>query len=270
LTAEAACDEVEAKIKSAHAAREESMAGLKKARADVTAAQARVTVAAAGAQSQRSLLAYKDIVAPYDGIVTERYVHTGHLIKPGQGNPQPLFVLVRSDRVRIFVEVPESDAAYIYPESEYACHATIAHLRIQAARAKEFDAPVTRTSWSLDPANRTLRVEIELPTATELRPGMYAYATFTIDHADAWCVPASSLIVKDDGHYLYRIEQGKAWLTPVRIGLRDGDAVEILKKQTRLSAGSAWDDIKGTEALVLTNPTALTDGQPIAIPVEQE
>jgi RND family efflux transporter MFP subunit len=272
LAAESALTSANAKISTARANLKVEQAKYVKAQADVGGATAGINVAESNVEQARIMLAYREIVAPFDGIVTERNVHTGHLVKSGQtGNAEPMFVLVRSDRVRIFVEVPEGDAESIRPESQRAGHGTIVHLRVQASTLKEIEAPVTRTSWALDPANRTLRVEIELPTAaTDLRPGMYAYASFTIEHAGAWCLPASSIITRDDGNFCYRVEHGKALLTPVRIGVRDKDLVQVLKQQKRHSADASWDDFQGSEQIVLANSGTLTDGQPVDVTANRD
>jgi RND family efflux transporter MFP subunit len=270
--AESALISARARISTAQANLKVEQAKCVKARADVAGAAASITVAESNVEQARIMLAYREIVAPFDGVVTERNVHTGHLVKSGQtGNAEPMFVLVRNDRVRIFVEVPEGDAPSIRPESEYPAHGTVAHLRVQALKHAEIDAPVTRTSWTLDPANRTLRVEIELPTAgTGLRPGMYAYAGFTIERAGAWCLPAGSIVSRDDGNFCYRVERGKALLTPLRVGVREGDMVEVLKQQTRRSAAAAWDDFQGSEQIVLSGSSTLTDGQQIEVTANRD
>jgi HlyD family secretion protein len=277
-SAEAACDEVDAKIKSALAAKEESKARLAKAEADVVAARARVSVATADHERMKSLLAYKEIRAPFAGIVTLRNVHTGHLLKPGPAATEPLFVMVRNDRVRVFVEVAEGDAPYILAEAEHGSLASVARLRFQASAIRELDARVSRTSWTLDPTNRTLRVEIELPTAgTGLRPGMYVNIGFLIEHANAWCLPASSILSRDDGAFCYRVENGKALLTPLRIGIRDGSMQEVLHKgkppaaPARLTVAGhgpaipAGEDFRGDENIVRTAGAIAGDGQEVGI-----
>jgi len=263
--AQAAVAHAHARISTAKANLSVEQARQMKAKADVDFAKSSIAVANSNVKQADIMLAYSNIVAPFDGIVTQRNVHTGHLIKASNmGSSDPLFVIVRNDRVRVFVDVPETDAKSIFSTSEHGDRATIAHLRVQASRNKEIDAPVTRTSWSLDPANRTLRVEIELPTAgTDLRPGMYAYCSFTIEHAGVWCLPSSSVFSKDTGSFCYRVEDGKAVLTPIRAGVREGDVVQVLAKQSRQPAGATWGDFTGTERFVHSNPSALTEGQQV-------
>ncbi len=194
-----------------------------------------------------AMLKYSTLTAPFDGVVTVRNVHTGHLLKPGTTDTsEPLFVVVRTDRVRIFVDVPETEAAYVRP-------GTPARLRLQALKDRDVDAKVVRISWVLNPKNRNLRAEIELANPDEtLRPGMYADATIFVDHT-VWAVPASSIQRKDDGNFCYLLRNGTAALVPVRIGARQGSMVELLKKNLRNADApgeSRWTDVSGDEPIV--------------------
>lgn len=175
-SSDAARKEVEAKVHSAQATARESEAKRNKARADIKAARARVGVAQAEAARLDALLQYGKIRAPFDGIVTRRNIHTGHFLQPASGsNAQPLFVVAQTDLVRVFVDVPESDALMV----------TIgmpARIRVQTIKDQDFKGKVTRTAWSLEPRSRTLRTEIDLPNPEgKLRPGMYAYVTLTVE-----------------------------------------------------------------------------------------
>ena len=173
-SSDAARDEAAAKIESAKAGVRESEAKLAKAKADVNAAVARLQVAKADYQRMQAVLQYAKITAPYDGVVTQRNVHTGHFI-PGAGSREPLFVVMRTDRVRVFVDVPEKDATSV----KNGDRATI---RVQALGGQAFDGKVSRSSWALDPRARTLRAEVEVSDPeSKLRPGMYANASIIIE-----------------------------------------------------------------------------------------
>jgi multidrug resistance efflux pump len=69
----------------------------------------------AEARRVEALVGYARIVAPFDGIVTQRNVHTGHLLQPpgDAARATPLFVVVRTDKVRVFVDVPEAQAGFV-------------------------------------------------------------------------------------------------------------------------------------------------------------
>jgi HlyD family secretion protein len=255
---ESARDEIEAKVASAVAARDESAALLARARADLDAATARLAVARADERLAQSMLDYREIKAPFDGLVTLRRVHTGHLLKPGLGdNGDALFMVVRTDRVRIFVEVPEAEAVHVHPGSPV-------RLRTQASRGRDVEAEVTRLSWVIQPANRTLRVEIELPTSDLVRPGMYARAVIRAEHPAVWTLPAAALVFEEDGAYCYRVEGNEVRRMWLRIGARDGGRVEVLEQRvasTAYTAGPNWQPITGAEVVVLEDPAALRDGQ---------
>jgi RND family efflux transporter MFP subunit len=261
---EAACEEIEAKIEAARAARDESVAQRQKAEADVEAARANLHLAETRKQEAKTMLDYADIRAPYTGVITRRNVHTGHLRRSvSAGSGEPLFLMVRRDRVRIFVDVPE-------PEAPFVRQGVPVRLRIQALNDREFEATVTRTSWALDPASRTLRTEIEVPNPKdELRPGMYAYAIITADHPNAFTLPMEALVRQEDTYYCYQVVDGKAVQTLVRPGMRAGARREVLKKRKAEADDEGWRDFTGEEQVLLGNVAALANGQDVTVAAEQ-
>ena len=263
--AESARDETEAKVTSATAAREESAAQLTKAVADVAVAEARLQVAEADRRLAQTMLDYRQIKAPFDGLVSQRHVHTGHLLKAGAGDGgEPPFVLVRTDRARIFVEVPEAEAVFVRPGSPATLHTRAAH-------GQDIEAKVQRISWILDPANRTLRAEIEMPAGDLVRPGMYASAVIRVEHPPTWTLPAGAVVVKDEAAFCYQVDNGTVRRTPIRIGARNGTHVEVLELETAATSSAGeprWQAFSGAEQIVLSNPAVLKDGETVC--VEQE
>jgi RND family efflux transporter MFP subunit len=260
--AAAAREEVEAKVKSAEAARDESAAHRDKAKADVSAAAAKLQVRKADQRRLEALLGYARVKAPFEGIVNERNIHTGHLLHPGSASGEPLFVVVRIDPVRVFVDVPEADAVLIQPGAA-------ARVRVQVLRGREFAGKVTRSAWALNAKTRTLRTEIDLPNPDGLlRPGMYAYASITSERPAVWTLPAAAVVLQGDQAFCFRVENGKAVRTPVRVGARDGAAIEVLGKQTgsaKAGAVRTWEDFNGDEVVISLNPAGLTDGQAVTV-----
>jgi multidrug efflux pump subunit AcrA (membrane-fusion protein) len=254
--AKATQEEVEAKVRSAEATEKESAAQRDKAQADIGAAQARLQVAQADQRRVQALADYAQIKAPFEGTISfKRYIDVGHFIQPpasAAARGEPLYVVMQSDTLRVFVDVPESDAVWISDGLK-------AGLRAAAMPGREFDGKVARNGFALDPKTRTLRTEIDIANPkAELRPGMYAYATIHVEHANAWVLPATAVVVQGDQAYCYRVESGKAVKTPVQVGLRDGGLVEVLKKQAK----EKWEDISGAEEIV-SNATGTSDGQKI-------
>jgi multidrug efflux pump subunit AcrA (membrane-fusion protein) len=248
---ESARDEVNAQVKSAEAAVRQAEAMLNKARSDVTAATATIKVARFDARRTEAMRGYATIVAPYDGVITRRHVDVGDLTTPGtQGDA--IFTIARDDLVRITVSVPEMYATEVEPGDRVL-------IRLQAVAGKDFEGKVTRTSWTLDARNRTLRTEIDVqnPKGT-LRPGLYAYATLVVEeHADALTVPSSALVRQDSQAYCVAVADGRAVRRPVTVGLNDGTKAEILS------------GLRGNEAIVKAYASSLSDGQSVAVIVPE-
>jgi RND family efflux transporter MFP subunit len=256
--AEAGAEEARARVTVAEAAVVKARAELGKAQEDVKAAAAKLRVAEADAARLRSLLDYRFIRAPFAGTVTRRNVDPGHFVQPaGAEKGGPLFTVVRLDKVRVPVDVPEADAALARKGAK-------AVVRVPALGA-EFPGEVSRTAEALDPASRTLRVEIDLPNADgRLRPGMYAHARITADMPEAWVLPANAVVKQADQTVCFLHQDGKAVRLPIQPGRTDGTFTEVFKKQ-KSGAPGAWEDWTGQED-VLSGPTAgLTDGQAVTV-----
>jgi RND family efflux transporter MFP subunit len=257
--AAALCKEMDAKIQSAEALHNESKALADKAHADVAAARSSVRVAEAVEASQATMLAYAQLRAPYKCIVTKRNFHTGHYLQPG-ANAQPVFVVVRFDKLRLSVEIPEVDALLVKDQE--------AVIRVQSIKDRDFKGRVARTSWSVDPKSRNLRVEIDLKNEGDvLRPGMYAYATFIVHLGKRLTLPAAAVVTQGDKNFVWLASDGKAQRTPVRIGVRDGQYVEVLKKQAPSSQAGLplWVDFTGQEVVIASNQASLTENQVVGL-----
>lgn len=253
-------DESRYQLEAARASREESLAQRDRAEAAVRVAAAKLEVAQAERRRMAALLDYAEVKAPYDGVVRQRNVDKGHFAQPGSA--KPLFVVVQTDPVRIFVDVPETDAVWV-------ANGTPARVRLQALQGREFEGTVTRSTWALDPQTRTLRAEIDVENPRGLlRPGMYAYATILVEHANTWTLPADAVVMQGDQAYCFRVENGKAVRTPLEIGLREGRLVEVRAKQTRPARNgekAVWEDFTGREEIVVAPSPGLTDGQAVSV-----
>jgi len=249
--AEAGRQEAQAGIEAARAAVVESESDVAQAKADLTAAEARQQVAAANLAFAETMLGYLELKAPYDGVVTQRNADTGLFVQESKQASAPLLAVVRTDELRVFVDVPESEAAYVTAGSE----GDAAIVTVQALRGRQFTAIVTRTSWALDPANRSLRVEIDLPNDEGvLRPGMYATANIVLEKRPGVLTIPSSAVVRDGQQTLVcLVRDGKIARTPVQLGIRVGDDVEV---QSGLAEG---------DVVVQIRADALKDGQPVEI-----
>ncbi len=259
-SAESARAENRAGIQLATAAVAESKAQRDRASASVQVAEARAKAADADRRHTLAMLDYTTIRAPFDGVVSKRNAEVGQLVQPPTGTgTAPLFVVTRTDPVRIFVEVPEADAPLVVD-------GTAAVVRVQALQDRRFEGRVSRTSWVLDSQSRTLRAQIDLPNPDgRLRPGLYATAQIAVERPGGLTLPVSAILTQDDEPAVFRVEDGKAVRTPVKLGMRQGDRVEVLQKQTvgpRHGQPAKWADPTGDEVIV-ARPGALTDGQEV-------
>lgn len=248
---EAGEQEAVAGIEAARAKVQESESAVAQAQADRVAAEARREVAAANVAYVETMIGYLELKAPFDGVVTQRNTDTGHFVRASNEGSLPVLAVARTDKLRVFVAIPESEAAFV-TSGEQADPAIVS---VQALSGRQFPASVTRTAWALDPSNRSLRVEIDLDnTDGQLRPGMYATASMTLDRRElALTVPATALVRDGTQVLVCAIRDGKVVRTAVQTGLRVGDDVEVI-------SGLSDDAL-----IVQLRADTLKDGQPVEL-----
>ena len=244
---------------------EASVARRDMAQADVEVKKARLEVAKQNKEQIKTLLAYSKLTAPFDGVVTRRNVNTRDFVQPPTaGKGEPLYVVERRDKMRVFVPVPEADAPWVRKGGA-------ARVRVQALVGQEFSGKVARTSYSLDRAAHTLLAEIDLDNPNDwLRPNMYAYASITLEQPNALTLPASAMVTQGDvtkGYesYCFLVEEGKLRRTLVQTGTRASGRVEVLKKQEKMDGTVHWVDFSPDELIVQENVASLSDGQAVAV-----
>jgi HlyD family secretion protein len=262
-SAESSRDEALARVTVAEKLLLKSKADVESARAGVRVADAKKLVAESEAARWQSLLGYRFIRAPFDGAVTLRKIDTGHLVRPAAGNDDPLFVVVRSNVVRVVLKVPEADAALVRKGAEVK-------IGVQALPGVEFAGKISRTSESLDASSRTLRTEIDLQNPDgRLRVGNFVSARITADMPEAWVLPASAVIKQADVTVCFQFKQGKAVRTPIQVGRSDGTFTEVFKKQ-KAGSPAAWENWTGDEQVLAGQTANLTDGQSVQAPKNSE
>lgn len=212
---------------------EDSEAGYQVARAAV--AQARANVAAA-----EVTLGYADVQSPVAGWVVERRVEAGDMASPGM----PLFVVEDLSRVKVVVQVPESDILGLAKGSAAVVSVPVV--------GSEFDGSVDRVVPAGDPASRTYEVHVVLPNPDgRLRSGMFARARFERGAREAIVIPASSIVRRGqlDGVFVVD-DDGRARTRWVRTRAIAGDSTRI-EVTSGLGAG---------ERFLPAPPAALVDG----------
>ena len=200
-----------------HADYDSANARLKSAQADVALDQARVNQYAALAQ-------FKDVTAPFDGVITNRDIDIGNLVTAGSTSATTrLYVMTQNDPMRIFVDVPQSAATDLMQGN------TAVQVQTQGGTGREYTAKVTRTSQALNPQARTLRVEVDVPNAdAQFVPGMYVQVAFSLPPKGLVQVPAAALLFRTNGPQVALVEpSGRITFRDVTIGRDDGSVVEL-------------------------------------------
>ena len=245
---------------------------------DVSVARARLVVADSNEKRVEALVGYLTLTAPFDGIIVVRNANTGDFVENTTGDPSareyspdqspsrgtPIFVVDRTDVVRIFVDIPEEDADYVRK-------GTKATVLASSYRDSELPASVTRTSWALNVKSRTLRAEIDLPnTDGGILPGMYAYGKVIIERPGVRTVPIDALVYNGEQTFFWRLEDGHAVRTEIQTGIGDGDRIEVTNRRGPKSQGGStdngpWLPIDGSEQVILGDLSILTDGGPVKV-----
>jgi RND family efflux transporter MFP subunit len=164
---------------------------------------------------------YRVVVAPFDGIITQRNVDTGALVNAGN---TMLFRIAQIATLRTYVNVPQSYANSIRPGQP-------ATLTVSNLPGRQFSGTVARSANALDPASRTLLIEVHVPNPDyALLPGMYAEVELTGARAEPpLLIPGDAMVVRDNGAEAAVVGPGDVLhLQKIQIGRDYGDHVEVL------------------------------------------
>jgi len=232
------------------------------------AAAAAQAAAEANVEQLQQLVGFNQIVAPFDGRITYRYLDVGALVSAGSGAAgTAIYDLAQTDPLRIYVYVPQSNAPMI--------HAGLrARLLVREYRGRDFEATVTRTAGAIDPVSRTLLTELQIPNKEgTLFAGMYGEIEFTLQDTAMTApvmVPANAFIFRTEGPQVVVVRDGKIHWQTIEVGrdfgtelqalsgLEDGDQV-VANPSDNLEEGMA---VK-TQPAPTDNPAA---AQPAASP----
>ena len=191
--------------------------------AQLNAAKARVELDRANVDRLTFLTKFKQVTAPYEGVITERRVDIGDLVTAGStANTTSLFRIVQSDQMRVFADVPQSASVHLDV-------GTAAEITAAAHPGQVFKGNVTRTSRSIDVHARTLRVEVDLPNKDfVLMPGMYVTATFHLKPTTFVQIPASALLFRAAGPQVAVVDKfDTVKFQDVTIARDNGNLIEI-------------------------------------------
>ena len=204
----------------------------------------------ANVQRLRDLTSFQKIVAPFDGIVTRRTAEIGMLVTPGSNTgTRPLFSMAQVDILRVQATVPQSSALHMKAGDQ-------AHVLIPEKPGQVLKGKVARTAGAVDPASRSLLVEVELPNRNgDLLPGVYAQIRFQSSKEQAnWMIPAKAVLMRSNGSYVVTVSaDGVVRTQKVTLGRDMGTEVEVLV------------GLQGDERLIVNPSDDLRDGQTVQI-----
>jgi membrane fusion protein (multidrug efflux system) len=170
--------------------------------------------------------AYETITAPFDGIVTARYIDPGHLVPanttPGTPGNGAIITVSRMAPLRVFAYVPQNIAPFV-KDGEAAT------ITARGYAGQKFTGTITRHPEALSPDTRTMLVEVDLPNENQvLYPGMYATAEFTVAMGTGSpMIPDDALVFRDGKVYVPVVRNNQLHLAEVTLGYDNGQMVEI-------------------------------------------
>jgi RND family efflux transporter MFP subunit len=195
-------------------------------KAQVEATRASIQVNQATVQRFTDLQNFQKIVAPFPGVITARNVDPGDLIPADSpSSTRELFHLMRTDVLRVFVNVPQVFATGIKVGQEAGVYR-------REEPQKQYPGKVTRTADALDPNTRTLLTEVDVPNPNDtLRPGMYLQVKFVFARQLLTVrVPAAALVVTSSGGQQVAVldEQHRVRYRTVQLGRDYGAEIEVI------------------------------------------
>ena len=200
------------------AAQQANVNALEKA---VAAARNNAAAVEANVARLNDLLAYQTVRAPFAGVITLRNVDAGALVNEGN---TLLYRIAQTDRLRTYLNVPQADAGSVRVGQQ-------AVLVVPDLPGHGFPGAVTRTANALDPATRTLLVEVQVPNpGALLMPGMYAQVDLSVLRKDPpLLIPGDTLVVRSDGPQVAVVApDGRVHFARIQLGRDFGDRLEVL------------------------------------------
>jgi RND family efflux transporter MFP subunit len=217
-------------------------------RLTLQAQQAAVGVAESNIAAQEAQIrilgqekAYQRVVAPFDGVITQRNIDNGSLV---QSQSTFMYALMHSDVIRTQMYVPQDAAFGVAPGVD-------AVVRVPEIPDRAFPGKVTRIATALQPGSRTLLTEVDVPNPDgALSPGIYCTVELLIPRkTPSMIIPADAVVFDENGQHVAVVENGIVHLQKISVardfgtevevqqGVKPGDQV-ILNPMVNLSEGS--------------------------------
>jgi membrane fusion protein, multidrug efflux system len=190
----------------------------------IVAAQQTVEAARQAVESITDMEGYLKVVAPFDGVVTERNIHPGALVGPGSGAGagKPLLRVVRNDRLRLTVPVPEAYTAGV-------TNGTQVSFTVPAYPGVDFSGTVARAANTVNVRTRTMAVELDVMNGDGRLPsGTFCQVRWPVRRpAPSLFVPSHSVASTTDRTFVVRVRSGRTEWIDVKTGLVSGVLVEV-------------------------------------------
>ena len=203
--------------------------------------------AEANLKQLQAMTAFKNVEAPFDGVITARNVDIGNLVNSGSSGVA-LFSMAVTDPLRVFVDVPQAYVKMIHVGSEVP----VAQAELPG---QVFKAVVTYVAGAIDVATRSLRIELMLHNPDgRLKPGTYVQIALPLAPAGAVAIPANALLFRAEGPNVAVVDKsGIVRLQPITIARDRGASLEVTQGVT------TSDDI------VLNPPDSIADGDHVTV-----
>src|ERR1700747_1427361 len=188
--------------------------------------------------------AYQRVIAPFDGVITQRNIDNGSLAQAGS---TMMFTMMHSDVIRIQLYVPQDEAFGVEPGVNAVVH-------FPEIPNRGFPGTVTRIARALQPGSRTLLTEIDVPNPDgALSPGIYCIVDLHIPRkTPPVVVPADAIVFNENGLHVAVVDNGTVRLQRISIARDFGKEVEV---QQGLKAG---------DQVVLNPMVDLANGRKVA------
>ena len=215
---------------------------LTRSQSDSARLSAGVEVARAASGIAQQNLQRSEVRAPIAGVINTRSVDTGSFVRTGT----VLATIVDTSRVRLRFKVSETESLAAREGGEVA-------FRVAALGPRQFAARIYHVSRIADAATRQVEVLAWVKEPGELKPGFFAEVILTGERrANAVVIPEGAVQASERGFVTYAVQDGKAMLRPIQLGLRTGTGVvEILS------------GLKPGEIVVTEGSDRLADGVPV-------
>ena len=208
-------------------------------RQEFDAASTRLRTADAAVSEAKTMLQYTSITAPFEGVITRKFVEVGDLATPGK----PLLEIENSSLLQFHCEIPEALVDRVEMGSEMRVH-------VDAAGA-DLKGKVSEIAPSASAGSRTFLVKLDLPAAGKLRAGQFGRVSVPVRERPAILVPEGAVVRRGQIEGVFVIEGGTARLRLVKTGRQMDGQIEVIS------------GLSGGETVVVKDAHLLTDGSAV-------